>query len=303
MSGAGGVDRRTVLGLLGAASVTPALPGLGGRVAPPRDERDPASGDDEAARRSNGADATLRVRAYPRLRHRADGWSGWSLANVEAYGAVGDALERVAAHVERERDDVGSVAWRIEAAPGVSLPDGLDGESVLERFREIVRDRGAERGETCHLLLWSEPLNAEVGYGLADSNVADAGGYALANVGATERWDGRAVTRNMAIHETLHTFLSDDAVGSVIGTPCDHHLGSVRHVGDGVAEVTPMATAYAGREIPGSETSWSGGGCGDHDDFFRHDGLDDVRGWRHTTELSAATREAVAESVARNRGE
>lgn len=305
MEDGGRVNRRTVLAALGTAALAPTLDAVDGN-----DSRGDGSAADPVSRReregdAGDADATLRVRAYPRLQHAADRWSGWTLANVDAYGAVADALAGVAAHATSRRGGATTFDWALEAGTGVSLPEGTDAETLLDRFQEIVRDRGAGDGETCHLLLWAEPLNQRVGYGMARSNVADGdeGAVALVNVGATERWEGRAVTRNMAIHETLHAFLDDEAVSAVVGGTCDHNLGSVRRVDDGVAAVTPLATTYAGWDGPGGETIWPGGGCGDPERFYRRDEFDDVEEWRHTAEPGEGTLDAVSRYVARELAE
>ncbi|SNZ12549.1 hypothetical protein SAMN06269185_1801 [Natronoarchaeum philippinense] len=295
MSGDDGrfVGRREVLAALGAAALAPTADevlGLSGASAPSPEHAPMTTGE---------ADATLRVRTYPRLASAADRWSGWSLATLAAHGAVGDALDAVATYAQSERDGLSAVDWKLEAGAGVSLPPGLDAPTLIERFAETVRERDPDAEHACHLLLWSEPLNFRIGYGYTRSDVAAAaeGAYTIANVGATERWDGRAVTKNMAIHETLHAFLTGEDAEAVIGHSCEHNLGAVRHVGDGIAEVTPMATAYAGRSTPMDETTWSGRGCRDPDAFYRHDGVDGVDEWRHTTELSEGTLDAAARYV------
>lgn len=294
MSGSDGrfVGRREVLAALGAAALGPTIGDVGEMSAEPRPS---AANAPATSRATTGPDATLRVRTYPRLEHSADRWSGWSVPTLSAHGAVGDALDAVATYAEAERDELARVDWELEAGAGVALQGGTDARTLAERFRERIRDRGAGGGNVCHLLLWSEPLNYEVGYGLAIGYVADRdAAYAVVNVGATERWDGRGVTRNMAIHEALHPFLDDAATEAVIGNECSHNLGTVRRVGDGVAEVTPLATSYAGRSSPVGETTWPGSGCRDREEFYRHDGLDGVERWRHTTELSAGTLEAAS---------
>lgn len=96
----------------------------------------------------------------------------------------------------------------------------------------------------------------------------------------------------MAIHEVVHTFVDGEAVRTVVEGTCDHDLGSVVRVGDGVREVSPLATAYAGADEPGSETTWHGSGCGDHARLYRHDGI--RREWRHTTDLSPGTLDAAS---------
>jgi len=292
------VGRRELLAALGGAALAPTL----GDVGQISDDPRPSAANAPAnAPATSGPDATLRVRTYPRLEHSADRWSGWSMATLAAHGAVGDALDAVASYAETERDGLDAVDRQLDAGAGVALRGGADARSLVEQFREAVRDRGADGGDTCHLLLWSEPLNYEVGYGLSLGYVGgDDDAYAVANVGATERWDGRGVTKNMAIHEALHPFLDDAATEAVIDDDCSHNLGTVRRVGDGVAEVTPMATSYTGRSSPIGETTWPGTGCRDPEAFYRRDDLDGVDRWRHTTELSEGTLEAASRYVEEN---
>jgi len=292
------VGRREVLAALGAAALGPTL----GDVGEISDEHRPSAATaPETPGATPGRDATLRVRTYPRLEHSADRWSGWSVPTLSAHGAVGDALDAVATYAEAERDGLDRVDWQLDAGAGVALQGGTDARTLVEGFRETIRERGAGGGDVCHLLLWSEPLNYEVGYGLATGYVGDVdAAYAVVNVGATERWDGRGVTKNMAIHEALHPFLDDAAAETVIENDCSHNLGTVRRVGDGVAEVTPMATSYAGGQGLIGETTWPGSGCRDREAFYRHDGVDGIDRWRHTTELSAGTLEAASLYVERN---
>ncbi|GAA0663418.1 hypothetical protein [Natronoarchaeum mannanilyticum] len=297
------VGRREVLAALGAAALGPALGDVGELSDGPRRSASTApetSDETTEADPTTPPDAVLRVRTYPRLEHSADRWSGWSIPTLSAHGAVGDALDAVATYAEAERDGLDRVDWQLEAGAGVALQGGTDAWTLAEQFRETVRERGRGEGDVCHLLLWSEPLNYEVGYGLALGYAGDEdAAHAVVNVGATERWDGRGVTKNMAIHEALHPFIDDAATEAVIGDECSHNLGTVRRVGDGVAEVTPLATSYAGRSSPIGETTWPGSGCRDLEAFYRHDGLDGVDRWRHTTELSAGTLEAASLYVER----
>ncbi len=241
--------------------------------------------------------ATLRVRVVPAA--TGDRWNGWDRPAIEAYAAVGVALERLAAHIERESPTVDDADWTLDAEPGIDPPTGLDGSDLLTAFGSLLADRDARSADTAHLLLAREPFNPDLGYGTARADIArgDDGTVTICNLGATERWDGRAVTRNIAIHEVLHTLVDDEAVSGVVGGSCDHDLGSVTRVDAGVREVTPFATAYAGAAEPGSETTWHGSGCGDHDRFYRHDGITEA--WRHTTELSAGTLDAVRDFAER----
>lgn len=226
-------------------------------------------------------------------------WNGWDRPALEAYAAVGVALERLTAHIERESSLVEDANWTLDAAPGIDPPTGLDGSDLLTAVGDALAGRDARSADTAHLLLAREPFNPTLGYGTARAHVArgDDGTVTVANLGATERWDGRAVTRNMAIHEVLHTLVDDEAVNGVVEGDCDHDLGSVTRVDAGVREVTPFATAYAGAAEPGSETTWHGSGCGDHERFYRHDGITEE--WRHTTELSPGTLAAVRDFAER----
>ncbi|WP_238477668.1 hypothetical protein [Natranaeroarchaeum sulfidigenes] len=243
------------------------------------------------------ATATLRVRVVPAA--TGDRWNGWDRPALEAYAAIGVALERLTAHIERESKTIDDADWSLDAEPGVDPPTGLDGSDLLTAFGDLLDDREARSANTAHLLLAREPFNPDLGYGTARADVTRGGDgtVTIANLGATERWDGRDVTRNIAIHEVLHTLVDDEAVGAVVEGSCDHDLGSVTRVDEDVSEVTPFATAYAGAAEPGSETSWHGTGCGDHDRFYRHDGITEE--WRHTTELSAGTLGAVRDFAER----
>ncbi|WIV65976.1 hypothetical protein [Natrialbaceae archaeon AArc-T1-2] len=249
--------------------------------------------------------ATLHVRIYPGpTPENVRTVRGWSWAHLESAIAVSRALDTLAREAER-RTALEGVDVRLEPASPVSLEVGRDAqETILDAFRERLRERNAITGECCHLLLWWDPLNYDLGYGgvrWPNSHVgkdADEGSQTVANVGATEAWDSRAVTRNMAIHETLHTFLAPDVVDDVIDSRCDHDLGSATRVGE-TLRISPIATAYAGPDRIGGGTQFHGTGCYDHDSFYRHDGYDGVNRWEYTTTLSEGVREGVARYLER----
>lgn len=239
---------------------------------------------------------TLRVRVVPAT--TGDRWNGWNRPAIEAYAAVGVAMERLAAHIERT-SSVDDADWELAAESGIDPPTGLDGSDLLTAFGERLADRGRRKPDTAHLFLAREPFNPDLGYGTARADVTrgDDGTVTICNLGATERWDGRAVTRNIAIHEVLHTLVDDEAVSGVVESSCDHDLGSVTRLEEDVSEVTPFATAYAGAAEPGSETTWHGSGCANHEQFYRHDGITEE--WRHTTKLSQGTLDAVRDFAER----
>lgn len=225
---------------------------------------------------------------------------GWASAQIDASRAVRDAVARLAL-VSQARLGTEHVGWSVERASPIDLSvDGASQSATLDDFRERVRDRGAATGERSHLLLWWEPLNADLGYGGTRSEtdhvaaVDGEGAYTVANVGATETWDSRAVTRNVSIHETLHTFLTGDIVESVIESRCEHDLGRAVRVEPDTLRISPMATAYAGPDSVGAGTTWHGTGCYDHDAFYRHDGLDGIDRFEYDTGLSGGVRDAVS---------
>ncbi|MCU4753323.1 hypothetical protein OB919_15275 [Halobacteria archaeon AArc-curdl1] len=250
-----------------------------------------------------GGEATIHVRCYPQARMGPTGTFGWAPAHRRAALAVRDALETLADEAE-SRTDLDAVHWRLEAGRPVALDmserEGtLDG--VTDAFDEVLEDREVLTGSCCHLLLAWQPLNQQLGYGgtpSAHRRVGAGDALTVANIGATETWDNRRVTANMAIHEVVHTFLSRDSVEAVVDSRCDHDLGSVREVEPGVREVSPMATAYAGAGTDVTDTQFAGSGCGHHEAFYHHDGTDDVERWLHTRELSEGTLEAASHYLA-----
>lgn len=268
----------------------------------------PVVGSVRAETGRNGEAGPITVYVYPgpvpihtRVRHGLAGLrSGWTDVHRDATAAVADAFAQLDAHFEDDLAYTVSPQEPIGARLGASSPLSAltDVEDVLRSFRDTVRERDVGAPDSCHLLLWWDAFNYSVGYGhvLDNGHVGDddEGTYTVANVGATELWDSRAVTRNMAIHETIHTFLSDDIVSMVIESGCDHNLGAAVETAPGVREVTPMATAYAGADEYDSGTRWPGRGCVDHDVFSVHDGTDGVDRWEYTSDLSDATLEALS---------
>ena len=275
---------------------------------------------------STGVDSvTLHVRCYPDA-NGPESLTGWSVAHREAVTGVSDAMQTLATEIEA-RTNFDRVYWRVEpmrpvnlsAGPGDDVDNGTSDthngdvdpvSAMTDRFYRHLEHRGTLTGTCCHLLLAWRPFDHELGYGTTPSPYRRVGRRAgdavtVANVGATELWDTRAVTVNIAIHEVLHTYLSPAAAESVIGVGCDHSLGTVRALEDGVREVSPMATAYAGAGTDGTDndTRFSGTGCGHHADFYHHDGVEDVHTWEHTTEMSEGTLEAAARYVEDTFGE
>ncbi|MCU4972009.1 hypothetical protein OB955_04580 [Halobacteria archaeon AArc-m2/3/4] len=258
-------------------------------------------------------EATLHVRVYPGpvsvFTWLRNGWShfvsGWFDVHRDAMAAVETALERIATYAEAN-SSLDHVETSVEACDPVDFslvtPDSFSlfsQEALLDAFHEEVHDRQVNMGSTCHLLLWWNALNYDLGYGGTRAPNTHVGALegedsqTIANLGATEAWDSRAVTRNIAIHETLHTFLSPDVVEEVVDSRCDHNLGTAVRVDEDTLEVSPMATAYAGPDEYGGGTRWHGTGCYDHDSFAHHDGYEDAENWEYTTELSDATLEAT----------
>ncbi|WP_222915229.1 hypothetical protein [Natrinema sp. SYSU A 869] len=266
-----------------------------------------------------GPDAPVHVRVYPgavpfqaRLRYglgelRRD----WPTPLRDASAAIEGAFEQVLAYA-RERSRLEALEVRVERGAPIRFPPSATPlsadavlpslEALLGRFREQLRKRTALTGRTCHVLLRWSPLNYRVGYGgtLAPNSVTgetDDGGsgdaQTVANVGATEVWDSRAVTRNMAIHETIHTFLPHDIVESIGEAYCDHELGTAVRTGENTLEISPIATAYAGPDRIGGGTRFHGTGCCEKSRFSRHDGTDGIENWTYTTELSDTTCEGV----------
>lgn len=258
----------------------------------------------------------VHVRVYPGTmpttgwaRYRWRGLSsGWAPPYEDAIEAVRGAFEQVLVYANGtgrlEGVDVvvergGQVDLSLASISSPREAVSPTQQQLLDAFRDELRERAVASRLTSHLLLWWGPLHYAVGYGGTRrptrhvDAVEDEGAHVVANVGATETWDSRAVTRNMAIHEVLHTFLASPVVDSVIGSRCDHNLGRAVRQDDRTLEVSPMATAYAGPNEVGGGTRFHGTACYDHDAFYRHDGYAGVDRWRYTTTLSEATLEAV----------
>ncbi|ELY79205.1 hypothetical protein [Natrinema gari] len=270
-------------------------------------------------------DGLVRVRVYPgrvpfpaRVRYGLDDLRrDWPTPLRDALAAIEEAFDQVLAYA-RDRSRLESVDIRVERGapirfPPASIPLSIDAvlpslRCLLERFRDRIRSRNALTGRCCHVLLEWSPLNYRIGYGgtLAPHSItgeADGGdtgdAQAVVNVGATEVWDSRPVTRAMAIHEAMHTFLPDDIVDAIGDAVCDHELGTAVRTDAETLEVSPMATAYAGPDRIGGGTRFHGTGCCDRSRFYRHDGTDGIDTWTYTTELSEATCEAVTRYLER----
>ncbi|ELZ11594.1 hypothetical protein C479_07016 [Halovivax asiaticus JCM 14624] len=279
-----------------------------------------------------GSDATLQVIVssgptplYARLRDGLDAVrTDWTSIHEAAMAAVADALDQIETYARETGRDWLDVA--VDRGPSIGSPfataSPLDTATSVERvydgFREVI---GAGLDEPhCHLLCWWGPFDYRIGYGRTvpgDGRVGrgdHSAGLAIANVGATEGWDGRAVTRNVAIHEVLHTSLSPADAAVVGDSRCDHDLGAVREPEPGIREISPMATTYAGGGsddrgpvhlladgLLGSNggTRWAGRGCV-NPAALRERGPEAGNGpadgdvtWRHSTRLTAETMEAV----------
>ncbi|ELY79231.1 hypothetical protein [Natrinema pallidum] len=270
-------------------------------------------------------DGLVRVRVYPgRVPFPARAWYGiddlrrdWPTPLRDALSAIEGAFDQVRAYA-RDRSRLENIEIRVERGAPIrfsqsSMPLSIDAvlpslRCLLERFRDRIRTRNALTGRCCHVLLEWSPLNYRIGYGGAlaphsitgeadGSNTGDA--QAVVNVGATERWDSRPVTRNMAIHEAIHTFLPDDIVASIGDAHCDHELGTAVRTDAETLEISPIATAYAGPDRIGGGTRFHGTGCCDRSRFSRHDGIDGIENWTYTTALSAATCEGVVRHLER----
>ena len=303
------------------------LAAVGGAAAVSRVGADERAAD--AAGVGESGDPRVRVRVYPgpvplraQLRYGLEGLQReWLPPFRAAATAVEDAFDQVLAYA-RERSRLPGLEVRVDRGDPVALPLTAASrpsdvvvpslETVTETVRERLRERNALTGSTCHLLLCWAPLNYRVGYGGTlspnartevgsdDADGDDTGdAITVANVGATEVWDSRAVTRNIAIHEALHTFLDDAAVASAVDSRCDHDLGTAVRTDDDALRISPMATAYAGPDEIGGGTRFHGTGCYDHGQFSRHDGLEGIDEWRYTAELSDATLEAVTQYLER----
>ncbi|PSQ43145.1 hypothetical protein BRD17_06760 [Halobacteriales archaeon SW_7_68_16] len=256
-----------------------------------------AAGAHLAGRNSGVDEGTVTVRVYP------DGRYGWSKSTLRVAADVETAMERIAARVDGTLDR--SVTAAVTREPPLSS-DHLSYDSVSDAI-ETTRLAVAARGETgepvCHLLLARASVNRTIGYGYAGGQVrvgADRpGAICLANVGATELWDGPRVSANMAVQEVLHAYLTPGITRAVVGSNCEHHLGAIRAPAPDRRVVTPMATAYADDTRVGGETRWHGTGCGDPDRLSRRDETTDDAAWEHTLDPSAATIEATTLYVAR----
>ncbi|WP_439027268.1 hypothetical protein [Haloarchaeobius sp. DT45] len=236
--------------------------------------------------------ARLAVQVHP------DSRFGWSTLTRRVARAVENGVDQVAYRLGHGHD----VSVDVSVTRGTPIPEERIGTSSYQQLYADVetwlRETDAYDPGACHLYLPNEPYNQSLGYGGANDNVDDDGAIAFANVGATDTWDGLAVSENIAIHEWLHTVLSRDTTEAQVGSRCEHDLGAVVMRELGTVVVTPMATAYADDTVFGGETRWHGSGCYNHDSFSRHDGLELApRRWEHTWQLSEATLRAAANYV------
>ncbi|RKD93853.1 hypothetical protein [Halopiger aswanensis] len=261
----------------------------------------------------------------------------WPLPFRDGFEAIEATLERVREYADQhsrlegleiEVERGSPVRYPLSAAdgPGEFVAPSLS--TVLEAFREQLSRRDVLEELTTHVLFCWSPFNYRVGYGgtlspnaaigstaqaddgtdvTPDSDTARTpvdGALAVVNLGATEVWDSRPVTRNMAIHETLHTFLTPEVAEAVNDSPCDHDLGAaVQSEDDGRRlQVTPMATAYAGPDrirVADGAARFPGRGCANHDAFTRHDGYEDVDRRAYTATPTDATLEAATRYLER----
>ncbi|GAB3677690.1 hypothetical protein [Halopiger thermotolerans] len=320
---AGVVSRRELLASLGGAGAASAIaPRATSAAANPR---------------------RVRVRVYPGP-VPLHGWAhagvagmhrDWPLPFRDGFAAIDGAIERLLAYA-RQRSRLENLEIDVERGSRVRYPlSAVDGPgevvapslpTVLETFREQLRRRDALEELTTHVLFCWSPFNYRVGYGgtlspnarigsradeadeAASTDGARTpvdGALAVANLGATELWDSRAVTQNMAIHETLHTFLTPEDADAVNGSPCDHDLGAAVRSDDGDGRrvrVTPMATAYAGPDrirIADGAARFPGRGCATHERFARHDGLEGVDRYEYAPAPTDATLEAATRYLER----
>lgn len=248
----------------------------------------------------SGADTddpvVLAVRTY------ADDRSGWNEPALAAHHAVDRTIGALGRFVDRHLDR--PVEVRVErgpTAPRAALSYDRQAD-LLASFGDWLVASGAPEGPISHLLLADAPFATDLGYGGSYGTVATGslGGRAVANVGATETFDDRSVTRNMAIHEALHPLVGSQDAAAVNGSDCEHDLGAVARLRDEDVVVTPFATTYAAPE-GGTEAEFHGTGCWNLDSFSRYDLVlphDEVR-WHHTTTLSPATKRAVTRFLSR----
>ena len=259
-------------------------------------------------------EAPLTVRVYPGpvspwvwARYGPAGLTdGWVRPHVAVLEAVERACEDVEAHATAQGIDLEVSVERGERIRRADLdvpPVVPDRQGVLDAFRDHLAGREALAGPICHLLCWWGPTHARVGYGGVRSETGhvasepDEGAHAVVNVGATEVWDSRAVTVNMAVHEVFHAYLTDEETVDLVGTECDHDLGTaVRE--EGTLTVSPMATAYATPGI-GTGTRWPGSGCTNGETVATQDDPAGVEAVEYTAACSEETLEGVTRYLER----
>jgi len=240
--------------------------------------------------------AVVHVRTY------VDGRSGWTESAVAAHRAVDRTITELGRVADRRLDR--AVEARVDGDPPAPR-DALafdEQNGLLSSLRDWLATTDAPEGPVCHLLLADAPLNVDLGYGGSDGHVGSGslGARTVANVGATETYDGRVVTTNLAIHEALHPLIAPEDAAAVNGSDCEHDLGAVARLRYGGVVVTPMATSYAAPG-GGTETRFHGTGCSNRGEFSRNDRVRaaDAVQWHHTSRTSGATRAAFTRHVDR----
>lgn len=207
-----------------------------------------------------------------------------------AVRAVDVGVEQVARHADATLDRAVDHAVSVGGTTTSNTVSTATRDAVFDSTTQWLVDEDRYAQTVVHLMLVDAPFDQSVGYGGNRTHVLNGGPVSYANAGATEQWDGAAVTANLAIHEVLHALVTPREARAVVGRGCEHDLGAVHAVGEGGAIATPFATAYAELSFAG-ETQWPGSGC---TGGFSQDVGFDPAWWGHTYALSAATKAATA---------
>ena len=209
--------------------------------------------------------------------------------------AVDVGVEQVARHADATLDrDVEYSVSIGETAPRRTVSTATR-TAVFDSATDWLDDIDRLDSNVVHLVLVDSPFDQAIGYGGNRTHLATGAPISYVNVGATEQWDGPAVSANLAIHEVLHELVTPREVRSVLDRGCEHDLGAILPLGGNGAIVTPFASAYAELTYA-SETQWPGSGC---TGGFSEDVGYDPRWWGHTYALSSATKTATARYVDR----